>query len=215
MWTSPPQFLLHTAAIAKATPDRSQGRSQDRSQDPVRADTMLNLDHLLDRSLAAHLNNLARIRPPALPAPLQVAKHVANVAAKTTNTSTENLDEALSPETTVRALPNLHIPSTVRAPIPQFLTMRSASLFWKICIINRIPRWLKLHCISPFFIINSSAGVFLGGANNLLLNGKQFAVCNQTIVDALGYGETCGVGCGFANIQIEPGKTYLFRIVVL
>ena len=45
------------------------------------------------------------------------------------------------------------------------------------------------------------------------MNGKQFATCNQTIVDALGYGGTCSNDCGYANIEIEPGKTYLFRIV--
>jgi hypothetical protein len=61
--------------------------------------------------------------------------------------------------------------------------------------------------------VNFRGGRFIGGANNLLLNGKQFSVCNQTIVDALGYGETCGSDCSFANVQIEPGKTYLFRIV--
>jgi hypothetical protein len=62
-------------------------------------------------------------------------------------------------------------------------------------------------------LLISSGGRFIGGANNLLFNGKQFSVCNQTIVDALGYGETCGRDCSFANVQIEPGKTYLFRIV--
>lgn len=45
------------------------------------------------------------------------------------------------------------------------------------------------------------------------MNGKQFATCNQTIVDALGYGGTCSNDCSYANIEIEPGKTYLFRIV--
>ena len=60
-----------------------------------------------------------------------------------------------------------------------------------------------------------SAGRFLGGANNILLNGKQYAVCSQSTVNGLGYGETCSMNCSFAEIQIEPSKKYLFRIVLL
>lgn len=45
--------------------------------------------------------------------------------------------------------------------------------------------------------------------------GNNFSVCNRTIVTALGYGEPCGNSCSFANVEIEPGKTYLFQIVSL
>lgn len=38
-------------------------------------------------------------------------------------------------------------------------------------------------------------------------------MCNQTLLDTLGYGTQCDDACTFLNIEIEPDKTYLFRFI--
>jgi L-ascorbate oxidase len=45
------------------------------------------------------------------------------------------------------------------------------------------------------------------------VNGKNWAECNQTVLDGLGYGTQCDQACTYSNIEIEPDKTYLFRFV--
>ena len=45
------------------------------------------------------------------------------------------------------------------------------------------------------------------------MNGQNWAECNQTLLDTLGYGTECDEACTYSNIQIEPDKTYLFRFI--
>ena len=46
-----------------------------------------------------------------------------------------------------------------------------------------------------------------------MVNGQDWTVCNQTILDGLGYGTVCDTSCSYASIEIEPDKTYLFRFI--
>jgi L-ascorbate oxidase len=46
-----------------------------------------------------------------------------------------------------------------------------------------------------------------------LVNGQDWTVCNQTVLDGLGYGTVCDTSCSYATIEIEPDKTYLFRFL--
>ena len=45
------------------------------------------------------------------------------------------------------------------------------------------------------------------------MNGKNWNTCNQTFLNTLGYGTVCDEACTYANIVIEPDKTYLFRFI--
>jgi len=45
------------------------------------------------------------------------------------------------------------------------------------------------------------------------VNGHNWVVCNQTLLDTLGYGTQCDEACTFSNIEIEPDKTYLFSFI--
>jgi FtsP/CotA-like multicopper oxidase with cupredoxin domain len=45
------------------------------------------------------------------------------------------------------------------------------------------------------------------------VNGKNWAECNQTLLDGFGYGTQCDTLCTYSNIEIEPEKTYLFRFI--
>ena len=46
-----------------------------------------------------------------------------------------------------------------------------------------------------------------------MINGKLKATCNQTQIDYYGYGEKCSNNCSYTNIEVQPDKRYLFRLI--
>jgi FtsP/CotA-like multicopper oxidase with cupredoxin domain len=46
-----------------------------------------------------------------------------------------------------------------------------------------------------------------------LVNGHNYATCNQTVLKQFNDTNTCDNKCSYAAIDLEPDKTYLFRFI--
>jgi len=188
-------------------------RDLDRTEVPSREFMVLALHPVAQAVLALPPDPLRALRPANTPvavnaAASRVRKSSRRPKPKPGEVSPSEIRESVLPLTL----------STPHARLALFPTMKSESSFLPtISHCKMLPTPPRL-CTSLSFIDITNFGrngQFIGGASNLLMNGQQFATCNQTIVDGYGYGQTCGSSCSYANIEIESGKTYLFRIVPL